>query len=92
MRCGGCRHPALRPSYLTFPWPRLSEEAVNNATLNIDRQVADERVVLYAHIPSPESRTLQDLGAIIHPHQYGPVDSIPSYHRAAPLSHVPPSR
>jgi len=83
------RTPPLRTSYLTFPWPRLYEHAVNIATLNIDRQVGDERVVLYAHIPNPESRTLQDLDAIIHAHQDDPVDSIPSYRRAVRLSRVP---
>lgn len=83
------RTPALRTSYLTFPWPRLYEHAVNIATLNIDRQVAEERVVLYAHLSSPETRTLQDLDVIIRAHQDNPVDSIPSYRRAVRLSRVP---
>src|SRR5437763_14723893 len=30
------RSPALRTSYLTFPWPRFYEHPVNIATLNID--------------------------------------------------------
>ncbi len=83
------RTPPLRTSYLTFPWPRLYEHAVNIATLNVDRQLADERVVLYAQISSPESRTLQELDAIVHVHQNDPVDSIPSYRRAVRLSRVP---
>jgi hypothetical protein len=83
------RTPPLRTSYLTFPWPRFYEHPVNIATLNIDRQVADERIVLYAHITSPETRTLRDLDAIIRDHQEEPAGSIPSYRRAVRLSRVP---
>src|ERR1700735_3634445 len=43
------RTPELRTSYLKFPWPRYYEHAVNIATLNLDRQLADERVVLQVH-------------------------------------------
>jgi hypothetical protein len=83
------RTPSLRTSYLTFPWPRLYEHAGNIATINVDRQLAGERVVLYAHVPSPEKRTLRELDAIIHAHQHAPVDSIPSYRNARRLSRVP---
>src|SRR5437899_8503499 len=38
------RTPVLRTSYLTFPAPRFYEHATNIASLNIDRQLADERV------------------------------------------------
>ena len=83
------RTPVLRTSYLTFPWPRFYENIANIATLNIDRQLANERVVLYALITSPEERTLGDLDALIHYHQHEPVENIPSYRRAVRLSHVP---
>jgi hypothetical protein len=83
------RTPVLRTSYLTSPWPRFYEHSTNIATLNIDRQLADERVVLYAHITSPENRTLRELDAIIHDHQQKPPENIPSYRRAVRLSRVP---
>lgn len=83
------RTPVLRTSYLTFPWPRFYEHFTNIATLNIDRQLADERVVVVAHVASPESRTLQEIDAIIHAHQEEPVESILSYRQAARLSRVP---
>jgi hypothetical protein len=62
---------------------------VNIATLNTDRQLASERIVLYAHVPSPESLTLQELDAVINTHRYQPVDSISSYRNASRLSRVP---
>ena len=83
------RTPALRTSYLKFPWPTFYEHSINIATLNVDRQVADERVVLQVHIPSPETRTLHDLDALIHDYQQQPVENIPAYRTAARMSHVP---
>jgi hypothetical protein len=83
------RSPVLRTSYLTFPWPRFYEHSTNIATINVDRQVAAERVVLYTHIASPESLTLPEIDAIIHDHQQQPVENIPSYRLAVRLSRVP---
>jgi hypothetical protein len=83
------RTPLLRTAYLTFPWPRLFEHAVNSAKLNVDRQVAGERVILYAQIPGPETLTLRELDAIINAHRYNPVEDIPSYRSAFRLSRVP---
>jgi hypothetical protein len=83
------RTPSLRTSYLKFPWPRFYEHPINIATINVDRRLAEERIVIYAHIPSPERRTLQELDAIVHRHQNDPVASILSYRRAVRLSRVP---
>src|SRR5262249_6176689 len=80
---------ALRTSYLTFPWPRYYEHPGSVATLSIDRQLAQERIVLYGLIPNPEDLTLAEIDSIIHNHQTGPVDSIASYRRAVRLSWVP---
>jgi hypothetical protein len=83
------RTAALRTSYLKFPWPRFYEHSVNIATINIDRQLAQERIVLYAHIASPQSCTLQELDAVIREHYTQTVDSIPSYRNAVRMSRVP---
>jgi hypothetical protein len=83
------RTPELRTSYLKFPWPRFYEHAINIATLNLDRQLADERVVLQVHIPSPETRTLRQLDVLIHDYQQQPVENIPEYRTAVRMSRVP---
>jgi hypothetical protein len=85
----GARIPLLRTSSLTFPWPRFYEHSTNIETLNIDRQLEDERIVLYAHITSPETRTLREIDSIIHEHQQEPAWNLPSYRRAVRLSRVP---
>src|SRR4051812_16407976 len=43
------RNPPLRTAYLTHPWPRFYEYATSVATVNVDRELGDERVVVYAH-------------------------------------------
>jgi len=83
------RTPALRTSYLSFPWPRFYEHATNVGTLNVDRYVGDERVVIIAHIDSPEKCTLQEIDAIIQNHQEEPVENLPSYRSALRMSRLP---
>src|SRR5262245_46529093 len=51
------RFPELRRSYMLFPWPRLYEHPHSVATLNVERQVHGEKMVLYAHVEKPEQRS-----------------------------------
>ncbi len=83
------RTPVLRTAYLTFPWPRFYEHPVNVATLNVDRHVGGERVVLYAHVPAPEALPLRAIDEVIRRHREDPVETLPSYRRAVLLSRVP---
>jgi hypothetical protein len=83
------RIPALRTAYLRFPWARFYEHPCSVATLNVDRQLADERVVLYIHIDCPESLSLREIDAVVIEHQQAPVESIASYRSAVRLSRVP---
>jgi len=83
------RMAPLRTSYITFPWARFYEHFITIATLNIDRQLLNERIVLYAHIQNPEICTLREMDAVINRHQSDPPESIPSFRAAVNLSHVP---
>jgi len=83
------RMPELRTSYMKFPWPKFYEHPTNIATLNVDRLLAEERVVLQVHIPSPETRPLLELDVLIHDYQQKPVETIPAYRNAVRMSHVP---
>jgi len=83
------RTPALRTSYVRFPWPRFYEHPINIATLNVDRQLAQERIVLQVHIPSPETCTIVNLDALIRDYQERPLENIPSYRTAVRMSRVP---
>lgn len=83
------RTPLLRTAYLTLPWARYYEHARNIATLSIDRQLADERIVLYVHVPAPEQLSLAAIDATIAKHQHQPVESLPSYRVAVRLAGLP---
>lgn len=83
------RMPLLRTSYMKFPWPKFYEHPINIATLNVDRQLAEERVILQVHIPSPEIHTLHVLDALIHDYQQQPVENIPAYRTAVRMSRFP---
>jgi hypothetical protein len=83
------RTPVLRTSYLTFPAPRFYEHPVNIATLNVDRQLVGERIVLYAKVAHPEALALGDIDALIQRHRQGPLDALTGYRNAARLSRVP---
>ena len=63
------RTPRLRTCYLSFPWPRFFENAVNVATINVDRQLKDERIVVHAYITAPETLSLAEIDAIINFHK-----------------------
>lgn len=83
------REPLLRTSYLKCPWPRFYEHPASIVTLSVAREVAGERVVLYANIESPETRSLRDIDAALQKHQAGPVEALPSYRNAVRLSWIP---
>ena len=83
------RTPPLRMAYLTFPRPRFYVHPVSIATINVDRQVGGERVVLYAHVRCPDALPLRAIDAVIRHHQDTPVEQLPSYRHAVRLSRVP---
>jgi hypothetical protein len=83
------REPLLRRCYMGFVLPRFYEHPKNIATLNIGRRVANEDVVLHAHVRSPEKRTLVEIDAIIRHFMETPVHQIDSYRRVNRVSYLP---
>lgn len=79
----------LRTSYMSCPWPRFYENASNIATINVDRELEHERVILYAHVQNPEHLTLREIDAIVSYYKTEPVDNIPTYRHARRMSMVP---
>jgi hypothetical protein len=83
------RTPVLRTCLLTFPWSRYYEHPINIATINVDRELAEERIVLQAHIVSPENVALEELVAVIRQHQTEPVETIAAHRSAIRMGRVP---
>lgn len=85
----GRDYPMLRWSYLKFPWPRFYEHPHTIATLNVERRLENEDVVLHCLIRSPENRSLVELDETVRQYKEAPVESLRSYRRAVAMSHVP---
>ena len=83
------RTPRLRTCYLSFPWPRLYENAVSVATVNVDRQLADERIVIHAYISAPETLSLPALDEILQHYKNEPVENLSSYMTGRRVSMIP---
>jgi len=82
-------YPALRRNYMTIPWPRFYEHPHNVATLNVERKVGGENVVLYCSLRSPENRSLAELDEIIRHHKEDPIETVRSYQRSMRLARCP---
>src|SRR5262245_5806441 len=82
-------YPELRRSYMTFPWPRLYEHPVNVATINLERETPEEKIVIYAHLTSPETHSLADVDAFVRDFQDRPLEQILEYKRARRMSMIP---
>src|SRR5437870_4822638 len=59
----GRSYPELRRTYMKFPWPRFYEHPHNIVSLNVERRLANEDVVLFCLIKSPENRSLAEMEA-----------------------------
>jgi len=81
--------PMLRQCYMKFPWPRLYENPHSIATINIERQVAGENIVLYCLLRHPEQRPLAELDAIVRRHKEEPIENLRSYRRSIAVSRIP---
>lgn len=82
-------YPALRQSYMKFPWAHLYEHPHSVVALNVERRVKDEDVVLFCLIRAPENRPLAEITEIVRHHQDAPVEALRTYQRAVAVSRIP---
>lgn len=85
----GRDYPVLRQAYLSFPWPRLYEHPHNIASINIERETADEKIVVYCLVRAPENRSLAEIDAIIRAHRDTPLEWLGAYQRQRRMSQLP---
>lgn len=81
--------PALRQTYMSFPWAHLYEHGKNIAVINVERQWGDEKVVVLARIRSPENRPLEQLDALLRDYKDTPLEQIPSFRRDMSTARLP---
>lgn len=81
--------PELRRSFMSFPWPKFYEHPHSIASINVERVVNNENVVIYGYVRAPENRTLIEIDDIIRHHKEDPIEEVRSYTRTRALSLVP---
>ena len=81
--------PEMRQSYLPVPWPHFYEHHKNIATIPVERQWGDEKVVLLARIRSPENRSLGEIDAILNGYKDKPMEQIHSFRRDMRVAMLP---
>jgi hypothetical protein len=82
-------YPELRRSYMPLPRPHLYEHAVNIASVAVERRLGDEDAVFFAHLKSPEKRSLQELDTQLRRYKEQPVETFGSFRRALLVSRLP---
>jgi hypothetical protein len=81
--------PALRRSYLPYPWPRLYEHPINIASVAIERIYRGEPAVFFAHLRSPEQQSLLQLEEHLRRFKEAPLESIGLFRRALTVGRLP---
>lgn len=85
----GRDYPALRRSYLKFPWPRLYEHPHSVVALNVERELHGEPIVLFCLIRGPENRTVAEMDAMVRHHKEEPLEKLRSYQRSLAVARIP---
>jgi hypothetical protein len=83
------KHPELRRTYLHFLRPCLYEHPVSVASIAVERQVGDERAVLFTQVRAPEEHTPEQLDSYLQDCKELPLERIGTFKRALRVSRYP---
>jgi hypothetical protein len=81
--------PALRQSYMPWPWPHLYEHPISIASVAVERCYGDEDAVFFTHVRNPHDQTIAAIEAHLDRCKTGPVDSISTFRRILQTSRLP---
>jgi hypothetical protein len=81
--------PALRRSYISFPWPHLYEHAAPVASVVVEREYQGEETVFFARVDHPHMRSLAELDACLRRCQTEPVERLAGFRQALRLARLP---
>jgi hypothetical protein len=81
--------PALRRSYVRYPWPRLYEHPENIASVAVSRRIDGEHGLLYYQIVSPEKVPLAEIDTRLKQARRLPLDQVPAFRRQLRLARLP---
>jgi hypothetical protein len=85
----GAEYPALRRSYLEFPWPRVYEHPWMNCALAIEREFQGEVGVFVGIFRAPEQQSLGQLQQALEWYKNERLEKVGFYRQALRFSHIP---
>jgi hypothetical protein len=77
--------PELRRCYLKYPWPRLYEHPGTVASVAVEREYNEEKIVLIGRIQVPEELTLQEVDDKLRHLKDDPIEENSVFRRARAL-------
>lgn len=83
------RHPALRQTYMPFPWPHLYEHPFSICTLMIEREHAGETILLPSKIRSPECQPLAAIDSHLRRLRETPIHDIGDFRQWLRVGRLP---
>jgi len=81
--------PELRRVYMSFPWPFLYEHPLTIASVGVERQYEEEEAVFFAHLRSPQERSLAQIDEALRRFKEESIERVPLFRRILKLSRVP---
>jgi hypothetical protein len=87
--CVCAAYPELRRAYLTFPWPHLYEHPVNVAMIAIERDLGDEKAVLFGSVKEPENWAITQIDTRLRRYKTAPVQTVGTFRRLLRISRWP---
>src|SRR5262245_10131990 len=82
-------YPELRRAYMPLPWTRFYEHPYSTVSLNIERLLPDEPVVVQCLIKRPENRSIAEIDAIVRHNQSTPLEELRWYQRSRTMGRLP---
>jgi hypothetical protein len=81
--------PALRRSFVRWPWPHLYEHPEPVAAVVVERDYRGEEAVFFAQLRRPHLRPLAELDAALRHAQTAPLAEVASFRKALRLARLP---
>lgn len=81
--------PALRQTYISYPWPRLYEYSKNIGAVVISRQIEGDEGLVNLLISNPEAKSIVELEKEIKEARLKPIQEVESFRRQIRLAKLP---
>src|SRR5471032_876562 len=81
--------PALRRTYVKYPWAHLYEYPTSTAVVAVEREFEGELAVFFGIIKKPSTLELRKIGVLIRDFVSQPVGEIKHFRRAITLARFP---